>query len=140
MDADGEPYEAIVRQMITDENTLTNQRMLWMAAFNGLLFTALGFAWDKPRAHFLALVFALLGVTASSLNGFTLISAAHAQRRLVSWWREHRPLHYTGPGVMGHEPLDRKMYTHYLAPWVQLSFAFAAGWLAILIFVVRNPW
>src|SRR5437588_8826124 len=42
-----ESYEATVRQMITTEDALTNQRMLWMAAFNGLLFAALGFAWDK---------------------------------------------------------------------------------------------
>jgi hypothetical protein len=133
-------YESVVRQMITDENTLTNQRMLWMAAFNGLLFAALGFAWDKPRAHFLAIVFSVLGVTASALNGIVLISAAHAQRRLLLWWHEKGPHDYDGPGVMGHEPMDKKMYSHYLAPWVQLAFAFAAGWLAILIYVLRWPW
>jgi len=40
-------YEAVVREMITREDELTNQRMLWMAAFNGLLFAALGFAWGE---------------------------------------------------------------------------------------------
>ena len=49
----GEQYESVVRDMISRENDLTNQRMLWMAAFNGLLFAALGFAWAKLGPGFL---------------------------------------------------------------------------------------
>ena len=76
-------YEAVVREMITREDELTNQRMLWMAAFNGLLFAALGFAWDKPGARFLTVVFSILGFTASFLNGLALLFASLAQRRLL---------------------------------------------------------
>lgn len=74
----GEQYEATVREMITREDELTNQRMLWMAAFNGLLFAALGFAWGKPGAKFLTTVFSALGVSASFLNGLALIFASNA--------------------------------------------------------------
>lgn len=133
-----EQYEATVREMITRENELTNQRMLWMAAFNGLLFAALGFAWDKAGAKFLTIVFSLLGVSASFLNGLALIFASNAQRRLLSWWHSKKPKTYSGPGVMGCEPLDKKRYSLYVTPWILLAFIFTAGWLAILIFVLQE--
>lgn len=135
----GEEYEATVRQMITREDELTNQRMLWMAAFNGLLFAALGFAWDKHGAQFLSIVFSLLGISASLLNGIALIFASNAQRRLLTWWHTKRPVTYDGPGVMGCEPLDSKRYSMFFAPWILLAFMFVAGWLAILVFVLNKP-
>jgi hypothetical protein len=131
-------YEATVRAMITREDELTNQRMLWMAAFNGLLFAALGFAWDKSGARFLTTIFSILGVSASFLNGLALIFASHAQRRLLIWWHG-RSAGYTGPGVMGCEPLDKKLYSLYLTPWILLSSVLTAGWLAILVFVLKEP-
>jgi cyanate permease len=81
-------HEAVVREMITREDELTNQRMLWMAAFNGLLFAALGFAWEKSDARFFEIVLSALGIASSFLNGLTLISAMTAQRRLLLWWRK----------------------------------------------------
>ena len=96
-DQPGKLYEATVREMISREDELTNQRMLWMAAFNGLLFAALGFAWDKPGATFLTTVFSVLGVAASFLNGLALIYASNAQRRLLIWWHNNRPDPYAGP-------------------------------------------
>ena len=135
----GEQYEATVREMITREDELTNQRMLWMAAFNGLLFAALGFAWDKPGARFLTTIFSLLGISASLLNGVALIYAANAQRRLLSWWHDQKSKAYAGPGVMGCEPLDaKKMYSFYVTPWILLAFLLTAGWLAVLLFVLRE--
>jgi len=131
-------YEATVREMITREDELTNQRMLWMAAFNGLLFAALGFAWDKPGIRFLTVVISFLGVSASFLNGLTLIFASNAQRRLLSWWHSLNHESYFGPGVMGCEPLDRKRYSLYATPWILLAFIFTAGWVAILIFEVTK--
>lgn len=136
-DQPGEQYEATVREMITREDELTNQRMLWMAAFNGLLFAALGFAWDKPDAKFLTTVFSFLGISASLLNGLALIFASTAQRRLLFWWHSKKSKTYTGPGVMGCEPLDKKRYSLYVTPWIVLAFVFTAGWLAILLFVLK---
>jgi hypothetical protein len=130
-------YEAVVRKMITREDELTNQRMLWMAAFNGLLFAALGFAWDKSGAIFLTIIFSILGFAASFLNGVALIFTSNAQRRLLFWWQRKKPKHYDGPGVMGGEPLDGdKLYTFYFTPWILLAMTFAAGWLTILGFML----
>jgi hypothetical protein len=133
-----EHYEAIVRDMIRSENELMNQRMQWMAAFNGLLFAALGFAWDKPGVKYLTTVFSLLGVSASFLNGIALIFTSNAQRRLLAWWHSNKSKNYTGPGVMGCEPLDKKMYSFYVTPWITLAFVFTVGWLAILLFVLQE--
>jgi hypothetical protein len=131
--------EAVVRQMITREDELTNQRMLWTAAFNGLLFTALGFAWDKCDTQYLKVVFCMLGVSTSLLNGIALVASARAQRRLLFWWKERKPKQYTGPGVMGADPLDPgKMWSVFVSPWILLAFIFAVGWLAILWFVVTH--
>ncbi len=130
-------YEAVVRQMITREDELTNQRMLWMAALNGLLFAALGFAWDKTGARALAIVFSILGIASSLLNGLALIFASHAQRRLVLWWRTYKPTPYVGPGVVGAEPLDKQCYSVYFTPWVLLAFFFSIGWSWILVLVLR---
>jgi len=137
-DQPGEQYKTTVRDMIRRENELMNQRMQWMAAFNGLLFAALGFAWDKPDVRFLTTIFSLLGVSASFLNGIALIFTSNAQRRLLTWWHSNKSKTYTGPGVMGCEPLDKKMYSLYVTPWITLAFVFTVGWLAILIFVLRE--
>ena len=137
-DANSIPYEAVVRQMMTREDELTNQRMLWMAAFNGLLFAALGFAWDKRGGRFLTMVFCTLGFFASFLNGLALILASNAQRSLLLWWHKKRPKDYDGPGVMGSEPLDNnRLYSMYVAPWVWLAFIFSGGWVVILWFIFK---
>ena len=129
-------HEKVVRKMITREDELTNQRMLWTAAFNGLLFTALGFAWDKSDTKFLVIVFSILGFATSLLNGLALIFASKAQRRLLLWWKLNMPKSYAGPGVMGGEPMDPgKLYSFFFTPWIMLAFIFALGWLAILWFV-----
>jgi hypothetical protein len=130
-------HEAVVREMITREDELTNQRMLWMAAFNGLLFAALGFAWEKSDARFFEIVLSTLGIASSFLNGLTLISAMTAQRRLLLWWRKEVSNTYYGPGVMGLEPPGKRVYSVYFAPWILLAFAFVVGWGAILIYVCK---
>jgi hypothetical protein len=132
-----EKYEPVVREMITKENELTNQRMLWMAAFNGLLFASLGFSWEKQDTNLLKIVISCLGIAASFLNGLALVFAADAQRRLLQWWHDNTPKNsYKGPGVMGVEPKDKERRSLYFAPWIILSFLFTLGWLAILIFVL----
>ncbi len=132
-------HEKVVRKMITREDELTNQRMLWTAAFNGLLFTSLGFAWDKPDATFFRAIVSVLGFATSFLNGLALIFAANAQRRLLLWWKLRIPKGYAGPGVMGAEPLDsRRLFSMYFTPWILLTFIFAVGWVAILWSVLTH--
>jgi hypothetical protein len=136
--ANQSPYEAVIRQMMTREDELTNQRMLWMAAFNGLLFAALGFAWDKPAARFLSLVFCALGLSTSALSGFGLFLSSSAQRRLLLFWHKKRPKDYDGPGVVGAEPLDsERLYSMYGPPWIWLTLIFSVGWFLIWRFVFK---
>jgi hypothetical protein len=131
-------YEVTVRQMFNREDELINHRMLWMAAFNGLLFTALGTAWDKPGAGPLTLVFAILGVASAALSGVALFYASNAQRQLLRWWHANRPTDYAGPGMMASEPPDKRGFSFYVTPWTALSALFAGGWLAVLILVLER--
>jgi len=129
--------EKVVRRMITREDELTNQRMLWTAAFNGLLFTALGFAWGKSDTKFLLIVFSILGYATSFLNCLALLFSTNAQRRLLFWWKSNMPEHYSGPGVMGGEPPHgERLYAFFFTPWILLASSFAFGWLAILLFIL----
>jgi hypothetical protein len=133
----GEKYEATVRDMITQQNQLTDQRMAWMTTCNGLLFAALGFTLGKPDAPFLTKIICFLGVSASFLSGIALVLASHAARRLLLWWQKNKPEGYDGPGVMNvRSPEREKFYYVYFAPWTLLSFLFTAGWVAILLFVL----
>jgi hypothetical protein len=52
---------AIIRSMIECENRLLNDRINWLVTIQGLLFTALGFAWDKKDTRGLITIFSLLG-------------------------------------------------------------------------------
>lgn len=132
-------YESVVRAMIAREDDLTDQRMIWMAAFNGLLFAALGFAWNKPDAGFLTVVFSILGILTSLLNGIALVFAADSLRRLMLWWESHHPHGYSGPGVMGAEPrAGSKLYGFYFTPWILLAVVFAGGWVAIFWFALKH--
>jgi hypothetical protein len=88
---------------------------------------------------YLATVFAILGFATSVLNGIALIFASNAQRRLLQWWHLAKPKDYSGPGVMGCEPIDKKMYGFYFTPWIQLAFIFSIGWLTILYYVSILP-
>jgi len=124
--------------MIKREDDLTDQRIIWMAAFNGLLFAALGFAWDKPDTRFLTLVFSILGLFSSILSGIGLVFAADSLRRLMMWWEAHKPEDYDGPGVMGANPrAGEKFYGFYFTPWILLAIVFSGGWGAILWFAVH---
>jgi hypothetical protein len=130
-------YDATVRAMISREDDLVNHRMGWQAAFNGLLFAALGFSWDKAEAKPLAIIFSFLGIATSVLNAIGLFGSGVAQRRLLLWWQGKRSAHYDGPGVMGSEPVDKKALSLYITPWFLLTIAFAIAWLVILVYILK---
>src|SRR5439155_13633195 len=65
----------VIRQMINVENTVINHRLTWFATLEGLLFSALGFAWGKPDAHALVRVLAVLGMVAALCSLGLIMSA-----------------------------------------------------------------
>jgi hypothetical protein len=126
-------YAEVIRSLIDHESEVTNHRMIWMAAFHGLLFTALGFAWDKPDTRSLITVFCLLGIAVSSLNAIALISSSIATRRLLIWWDNHKPTDYNGPEVIALAPKNPRSLLFLIAPWNILALIFGFGWVAILL-------
>src|SRR5437764_14593071 len=74
--------EDVIRQMINAENTVLNHRLTWFATFEGLLFSALGFAWGKSGAHDLVRVFVVLGIVAAVSSLGLIVSATRAMFRL----------------------------------------------------------
>ena len=78
---------AIIRSMIQHENTMVIERTNWMLALEGLLFTALAFAWDKSPV--LVLVLSVMGLVSSLSLGVFLQSATRAIFQLQQWWRNH---------------------------------------------------
>ena len=47
---------AIIREMIRHEASVLNQRLSWCVTIEGLLLTALAFAWDRAQLLFVLLV------------------------------------------------------------------------------------
>jgi hypothetical protein len=128
-------YEPVIRQMLSHEDDLTNQRMLWSAAFNGLLFAALGFTWGKADSRTPATIFCCLGMATSALTTAGTCFAVTAQLRLLDWWSAAtRKIGYIGPGVMGGKPIGLR-WLFYFSPWVLITACFVLGWFGILIHV-----
>jgi hypothetical protein len=125
-------HEATIRSMISEENALINHRVTWMSTLQGLLFAALGFAWDKANSRDLITVFCLLGILVAGFSFHTLITATRAMYRLYRWWLKREPTEYSGPGVMGLPPSSMN-WLGYLTPWNFFPVIFFLAWFAILI-------
>lgn len=130
-------YEDTIRSMISEENALINHRVTWMSTLQGLLFTALGFAWDKANSRDLITVFCLLGIFVACFSFHTLFMATRAMYRLYDWWLGRQPRKYLGPGVMGLPPSSTG-WVNYLTPWNLFPLIFFLAWLAILIVNLRR--
>jgi len=128
--------EGIVRSMISREDDLVNHRMSWLAAFNGLLFAALGFCWDKPAAIPLTQVFGWVGILVSAFHAEGIYEAGWAQRRLSIWWRERKPETYDGPGVTGNKPFGKNYGLMLINPWLLTATIFVVTWAIVLFYIL----
>ena len=122
-------FSQTIRSMIDSENTLVNHRVGWLTTLQGLLFAALGFAWDKPTAASLVPIFCVLGIGTAFIVSLALIGATRAQVQLMAWWDQHKPTHYAGPDVVGLRPPPN--LSHFLAPWTWLAALFVVAWFAV---------
>src|SRR5262245_42310790 len=126
--------DEIVRAMIQHENEIINDRLTWLLTFEGLLLTALGFAWGAKDSKPLVVIFSVLGVIVSLVSLFGLIASTNAMYGLVDWWYEHRPKEYAGPDVIGAAvPRDWWPGWRYVTPWTMFPLLFVGTWVAILI-------
>ncbi len=126
-------YIKLARSVVEHESEVTNHRMIWTAAFHGLLFTALSFVWGQPDARRLISAFALLGISVSLLNTYALVMSSVATRHIMIWWTKNKPIDYAGPDIIGIAPDNPRSVIYYFAPWNILSFLFSFGWLAVFI-------
>ncbi|MFO1417454.1 MAG: hypothetical protein U1E83_02175 [Methylotetracoccus sp.] len=122
--------EPVIRELIRHENDVVHQRLTWLIQSQGLLFTALAFAWEKePR---FALMLSILGI-ATSLSIWSAISLySPAVRGLYDWWETNVPDEYKkGRLVMGSWS-PSKGVPRIFRPWRALPFIFIVAWLGVL--------
>lgn len=123
--------EKIVRQMIRHEDNLTNHRISWLNTIQGLLFAALGFAWDKEV--YLVYLLCWLGVVVAITSGVALHCSREAGERLYKGFRRNKQeLWY--PDVVGY--WDESWYIRYGSPWLVLPILFLITWVGIFIFIL----
>jgi hypothetical protein len=144
-----EKWAEIIRSLLAHETEVINQRITWLVTIQGLLYTGLGFAWDKADARQLVTIFSILGtlvaLSAHTALGFAFIAA----QDLVQWWEDHKD-GYTGPDVAGGRPTPksdrdirwlgiRRLDTRWLdirwllSPWRSLPWIFVFGWVMVAI-------
>ena len=111
-----------VRTMIRHENELFNHRLTWMATLQGLLFAALGFAWDKKDTRELLWVLSAVGLLTSLSSMRALKAGASAIESLVSWWDKNHQQGYAGPDIIG----IRSSTLWFLYPWFTFRFCSAS--------------
>ncbi len=119
-------YTATVRSMIQHEDALRDQRLGWLFALNGFLFTALGFGWKDDKSTPLVYVISPLGVAVALTSAVTLACTGVAIDRLASVWKTEMSAESTGP-VMGlrseylrlrNKELERLHSGFKEAPWL----------------------
>ena len=131
-------YATTIRSMVEEENNLQNNRLTWLMTIQGLLFAALGFAWDKAHARILVCVLCVLAILVSLSSWSALQLSGAAYQELKSWWDKFVPENYDGPPIMG-STAQPKSYLHWiLRPWRLLPWIFIIAWVFIFIFNVRR--
>jgi hypothetical protein len=124
----------IIRSMIQHEDTLRDQRLGWLLALSGFLFTALAFAWNDSAA--LAYILALLGVLSAISGLATMRVSQFAIQRLHELARElpgDTPVAGLTSEDLKHSPnsFDHMIPGLYL--WVLVPFGLAAAWTAVIL-------
>jgi hypothetical protein len=125
---DSSRHEDAIRALVKHESEVINNRMIWTAAFHGLLFTALGFSWGKEDTRILITIFCTLGIFVSVLNTVGLLFASKATKQLLIWWEINKPKDYNGPDIIGLAPQNINSVWYYFAPWNLLSILFGSSW------------
>lgn len=123
----------IIRSMLEHENNLRNYRFTWFVTLQGLLFSALGFAWGKTNTRLLVAMFCVLGSLAAIISWIELQLSTKGMDALLSWWEKNKPEGYCGPPVIGYKwALPR--WIRYFRPARLLPLLFFVAWLSIFVY------
>jgi hypothetical protein len=126
--------------LLEHESAIVNQRLEWLSAFEGLLFTAFGFLAPKEASSAvnpeLATVVCWAGLCVAFVSYLALLASAKATYRLLNWWESNQPAAYDGPGVIGWA-LPKRPWASYVTVWNFLPLIVSAAWIA-LIFALRK--
>jgi len=121
-------YDRIIREMIQHESVLTDHRMTWMWALQGLLFTTLGLLWEKSVLA--TLVVCGLGMISSISVGYSILVSIKATNTLINDWENKlgdNAVQYPRiEALQGHE-----MRFRYLLPWRLFPFLFPSAWFCL---------
>lgn len=118
-----------LQSMLNDERAQIDRRLNWLSAFQGLLFVALGFAWDKDKL--IVSVLALLGISIAFLVLIGLYAATLAIEKIRITWEKNKPANYDGPDVMGFYPY-KAHFLVYTSPEHFIALAFIVAWTIVL--------
>lgn len=143
MHAKQEPWDKsaadTIRNLIRDENTWINNRIMWLSSFEGFLFTGLGFAWGKPANHWLLIIFCCLGALFALFSLIGLDAAGKAIRKQTEDWEDHKPGDYRGPDVVGLPAPKVKDFLKGVGPWTAFPTLILVAWVVIGIMVCWQP-
>jgi hypothetical protein len=123
-----------VRQMIYHEGELLNHRVGWLVTLQGLLFAALGFAWKDAKE--LVYVISALGILISVSSFSVFILGHRATKTILNEWRDHKPINYNGPDVVGYR--SGATFVRFLRPWYFLPTIFFVAWVSVMAINLRR--
>ena len=120
----------VLRAMLRHESEQADRRVSWLGMFQGLLFAALAFAWDKAPS--LINLVAIVGCCVAVLVFCGTLAGTFAIERIRGQWRRLIPEDYNGADPMGFYP-DRAPWSVYLSPENLLPVVFAIAWMWVLV-------
>ena len=125
-----EKLKAEIDNRIKSENDLLHQRMTWLGTFQGLLFGATAFAWDKNSAQAIVFLACCVGFLVSVSLGYAIYRTNIAIEKTSAYWDKIRPQDY--------EQLDSEGYRSkspgaWLMPGRFVPKVFAVTWIFIFV-------
>jgi hypothetical protein len=148
-----EDRRAVYRAMIQHENDLRNQRLGWLFALNGFLFTAVGIFWTTSKPEPFLRVIAVAGAVASLSCWVAILAGTRGIRVLNDRAEsERRPGDLPVVGMRtvdlvereddqkeedqdgDEKPTLRQRAVRVVYPWNLVPWALAIAWAVIFAF------
>ncbi|MCG5526588.1 hypothetical protein LRB11_16925 [Ectothiorhodospira haloalkaliphila] len=131
----GDAEARVIREMIKHEANVSNHRLTWLAALQGLLFAALGFFWHSEGAGSYILVLSVLGVSSSASSLYSLWLAHRATEEILISWNANKLDTYNGPPVIGAFVTG---ISRWFLPWFCLPSLLILAWSYFLLIALYS--